>query len=127
MLGLLLGGLILISATFLVTNTVHLVIYNRRHEMEIAKLVGASNTYILLPFLFEGIVQGLMGSLVAITGLWIIHQSLAVRLQKALVLEIAGKLHFLNMEQLWGLMSIGVGLGFLAALIASRRFVGQAP
>ena len=127
MLGVLLGGLILISATFLVTNTVHLIIYNRRHEMEIAKLVGASNTYILLPFLFEGIVQGFAGSLAAITGLWIIHQSLAVRLQKALVLEIAGKLHFLSTQHLLGLMCIGIGLGFLAALIASRRFIGQAP
>ena len=126
-LGILLGGLIIISAIFLVTNTVHLVIYNRRREMEIAKLVGASKTFILLPFLFEGIIQGIIGSLAAITGLWIIHQSLAVRLQKALVLEIAGKLHFLNTNQLLLLMMAGVVLGLAAAYIASRRFIGQAP
>lgn len=127
MLGVLLGGLILISATFLVTNTVHLVVYNRRHEMDIAKLVGASNIFIILPFLFEGVVQGLVGSLTAITGLWIIHQTLAIRLQEALLLEIAGELHFLNTQQLLLLSIVGIALGFLAAFIASTRFLRQAP
>jgi cell division transport system permease protein len=127
MLGVLLGGLILIAATFLVTNTVHLVVYNRRHEMEIAKLVGASNHFIILPFLFEGIVQGLVGALSAITGLWIIHQTLAIRLQEALLLEIAGELRFLNTQQLLLLALVGIGLGFLAAFIASTRFLRQAP
>ncbi len=127
MLGILLGGLILVSATFLVTNTVHLVVYNRRHEMEIAKLVGASNSFIILPFLFEGIVQGLIGSLTAIAGLWIIHQTLAIRLQEAFLLDIVGKLHFLNTQQLLLLASIGVGLGFIAAFIASTRFLRKSP
>lgn len=127
MLGVLLGGLILIAATFLVTNTVHLVVYNRRHEMDIAKLVGASNLFIILPFLFEGIVQGLIGSLTAITGLWIIHQTLAIRLQEALLLEIAGELHFLNTQQLLLISIVGISLGFLAAFIASTRFLRQAP
>ena len=127
MLGVLLGGLILIAATFLVTNTVHLVVYNRRHEMDIAKLVGASNLFIILPFLFEGVVQGLVGALSAVTGLWIIHQTLALRLQEALLLELAGELHFLNTKQLLLLGSVGVGLGFIAAFIASSRFLRQAP
>lgn len=127
MLGVLLGGLILIAATFLVTNTVHLVVYNRRHEMDIAKLVGASNLFIILPFLFEGVVQGLVGALSAITGLWIIHQTLAIRLQEALLLELAGELHFLNTQQLLLLSTVGIGLGFIAAFIASTRFLRQAP
>ncbi|MEC7983899.1 MAG: ABC transporter permease [Myxococcota bacterium] len=127
MLGVLLGSLILISATFLVTNTVHLIVYNRRHEMEIAKLVGASNHFIIWPFLFEGVVQGLIGALCAITGLWIIHRTLTIRLQEALGLELAGELHFLSTQELLLLGLIGIGLGVLAAFIASQRFIRQAP
>ena len=98
-LGTLLGILILLAATFLVTNTVHLVVYNRKNELEIAKLVGASDTYIISPFLFEGGIQGLAGALGAIAGLWIIHKTLTLRLQDALMLDIAGELQFLSKKE----------------------------
>ena len=44
---------------FLVTNTVHLVVYSRKNELEIAKLVGASDRFVLVPFLFEGFYRAL--------------------------------------------------------------------
>jgi cell division transport system permease protein len=83
-LGVILGLLILISAMFLVTNTVYLIVYNRRDELEIARLVGASDRYITAPFLFEGFTQGLLGGLLATAGLWAVHRVLVLRLQEAL-------------------------------------------
>lgn len=57
--------LILITA-FLINNTIKLTIFSRREEIEIMRLVGASNTTIKLPFIFEGFIIGLLGSIVPI-------------------------------------------------------------
>ena len=62
--------ILLIAAVLLVANTIRLSAFNRRRETSIMRLVGASNFYVQLPFLVEGILAGLAGWLVA-TGLLI--------------------------------------------------------
>ena len=101
--------------------------YNRKSELEIAKLVGASQSFIVLPFIFEGAVQGLFGGLAAISGLWLIHNTLSTRLQAALDFEIASQLQFLPFNQLLLLTAIGIGLGTISAFIATYRFLRQIP
>ena len=122
-LGVILGLLILISAMFLVTNTVYLIVYNRRDELEIARLVGADDRYITSPFLFEGFTQGLLGGLLATAGLWAVHRVLVLRLQEALQLEVAGELAFVPPEYVGLLALSGVILGMTAATIAVKRFL----
>jgi cell division transport system permease protein len=61
---------LLVAAILLVANTIRLSAFNRRRETSIMRLVGASNFYVQLPFLVEGMVAGLIGWLVA-TGLLI--------------------------------------------------------
>ena len=58
-------ALIFVTA-FLISNTIKLTIYSRRNEIEIMRLVGTSNITIKLPFLFEGLFLGLLGSIVPI-------------------------------------------------------------
>lgn len=58
-------ALIFVTA-FLITNTIKLAIYSRRNEIEIMRLVGASNTAIKLPFVVEGFIIGLLGSLIPV-------------------------------------------------------------
>ena len=58
-------ALILVTI-FLISNTIKLTIYSRRTEIEIMRLVGASNTCIKLPFIFEGLILGLIGSIIPI-------------------------------------------------------------
>lgn len=58
-------ALILVTA-FLISNTIKLTIFSRRNEIEIMRLVGASNSTIKLPFIFEGLILGFMGSLIPI-------------------------------------------------------------
>ena len=127
MLGGLLGFLILMAALFIVTNTVYLVVYNRREELEVQKLVGATTTYITGPFLIEGFVHGLLGSLIAIGSLWTVHKLLVLRLQEVLELEVAGELHFLPGSWLLTLGAAGLALGVGASLVAVQRFLAKAP
>src|SRR5262249_39499911 len=56
---------LIIAAILLVANTIRLSAFNRRRETSIMRLVGASNFYVQLPFLVEGVLAGLLGWLVA--------------------------------------------------------------
>lgn len=58
-------GLILVTS-FLISNTIKLTIFSRKNEIEIMRLVGTSNTAIKLPFLFEGFIIGIVGSLIPV-------------------------------------------------------------
>lgn len=58
-------GLIVVTA-FLISNTIKITINNRKRQIEIMRLVGASNRYIKLPFFIEGIILGFLGSIIPI-------------------------------------------------------------
>lgn len=57
---------LIIVTIFLITNTIKITIFSRRNEINIMRLVGTSNTVIKLPYLFEGLLLGIMGSLLPI-------------------------------------------------------------
>jgi cell division transport system permease protein len=57
---------LVVAATLLVLNTIQMAIFNRRRDIEVMKLVGATNWFIRIPFMAEGLLQGLLGALVAI-------------------------------------------------------------
>lgn len=58
-------ALIVVTA-FLISNTIKLTIFSRRNEIEIMRLVGSSNTSVRLPFVFEGFLLGILGSIIPI-------------------------------------------------------------
>jgi len=70
--GLVLGGFLFLFTLFIISNTIKLMVYNRREEIEIMKLVGATNLFIKLPFCIEGIFQGIIGASFALTFLFIL-------------------------------------------------------
>ena len=127
LLGSVMGLLLVFAALFLVTNTVWLVVYNRRDELEVQKLVGATTRYIVAPFVVEGTLHGVAGGLLALIGLWGVHKLLVLRLQDALQLDIAGDLAMLPGAWLLGLIAVGIGLGVGAALVAVQRFLLRTP
>ena len=66
-----------VAAVALIANTIHMAIYARREEIEIMKLVGASNWFIRVPFLLEGAIEGFIGAGLAV-GFVVVAQQLAV-------------------------------------------------
>ncbi len=61
---------LVVAAALLIVNTIRMAVYARRREIEVMKLVGATNWFIAVPFMLEGMIQGLVGSLVACFGVW---------------------------------------------------------
>jgi cell division transport system permease protein len=68
---IILAALLLIASLMLVGNTIRLSIYARRREVEVMRLVGATNWFIRWPFIIEGVIVGLAGALVAVAILWL--------------------------------------------------------
>ena len=69
----LLWDAVLVVALFLIVNTIRLATYARRREIEVMKLVGASNWFVRVPFLAEGFVQGAIGAGLAFGGVFLLE------------------------------------------------------
>ncbi len=71
-----LAGLLVLASIALIANTIRLSIFARRREVEVMKLVGATNWFIRWPFVIEGVIVGFMGGVLAVLVLWIIKDTL---------------------------------------------------
>jgi cell division transport system permease protein len=61
---------LLLAALLLILNAIRMAMFARRREIEVMKLVGATNWFIRIPFMMEGVVQGVVGSLFAVVGIY---------------------------------------------------------
>ncbi|MBJ7282334.1 MAG: ABC transporter permease [Acidimicrobiia bacterium] len=117
-------ALLLFASLFLIVNTIRLATFARRREIEVMKLVGASNWFVRIPFMLEGFVQGVVGALVAFMAM--------LGLQNVLTNAISRNSDFSRGFYVTtgdaitiGLMlvAIGAGIGVLGAIIGLRRFI----
>ena len=70
---LILSIVLLFAAILLIWNTIRTAMFARRREIEVMKLVGATDWFIRIPFMLEGLIQGFIGGLAACGGLWLIN------------------------------------------------------
>jgi cell division transport system permease protein len=122
--GYLLGGVLLIAATFTTSNVIRLALLSRRDEIEILRLVGATRGFIRGPFLMEGLVQGTVGGLLALAFLGGLHLTVrragGANLFLALLTE-----RFLPGPQAAALAAAGGVMGLAGAFLAVRKFLGR--
>jgi cell division transport system permease protein len=119
--GFVVGGLLCLGVLFIVTNTIKLTIYSRREEIEILKLVGATDWFIRTPFLIEGIFQGAAAALISLLLLFLGFLFLSagkIPLMGLAVLEIS----FLPSGYMLAICVLGVVLGLIGSFIAIGRF-----
>jgi cell division transport system permease protein len=116
-----LGLLVGLSAIFLVSNTIRLAIHAKQRLLRTMELVGATATFIRLPFLLEGLLQGFLGGLVAAGLLYV----LLVYVTRLLSLEFS---EFIHMDPAFYLLVLGTGvfLGLLGSMISVVRFIKPA-
>ncbi|HEX6946788.1 MAG TPA: permease-like cell division protein FtsX [Acidimicrobiia bacterium] len=124
-LGLGLAIVLGIAAVVLIANTIQLAIYARREEVSIMRLVGASNWYIRVPFLLEGLIEGVVGAAIAVFAVWVATDNLAkagddIQLFR---LDISNQWFFR-----WGLIVLlfGALAGVVGSLLGLSRYLREA-
>jgi cell division transport system permease protein len=111
---------LLFAAVLLISNTTQLAIYARRKEIEIMKLVGATNWFVRLPFMLEGVAAGIAGALIALVLLGL-GKTVARSQFPAWIPTIA--LHGVALGQVFWLVILGITVGALGSAVAVRRFL----
>jgi cell division transport system permease protein len=116
---------LIVSAAVLILNTIRMAIFARRREVSVMKLVGATNWFIRVPFMSEGLVQGLLGSALASALVYVLYLvidhaggSAASNIFSAMHLS-AGELIATDIVVIF----VGVLIGSLGSAIAIRRFL----
>jgi cell division transport system permease protein len=106
----------------IVANTLRLAINNRREEIQVLKLVGATDAFILRPFLYYGIWYGLAGAIFAVLFVNIFMLSVAVAVEElAQVYHMNYPLLGLSVKQAYSIVLVSVCLGWLGARLSVKR------
>jgi len=120
--GLGVGAVLALAAILTVTTATTLVLHARRDEMEIMRLVGATEAVIRLPLLLQGMTQGLLGAALALAALVAAHAVFAPRLEPLLTLTLGlARAVFLSPIQMLLLLAGGAMLGAFGGLLAKGR------
>ena len=119
--GSFLGGLLCIAVLFIITNTIKLMIYSRRDEIQIFKLVGATDWFVKIPFLIEGAIQGVISGLLALLVLFLMYILLSLKSIYVFGLPVMD-IVFLPPDHALFLILLGLGLGLVGSFIAIGRF-----
>lgn len=111
------------AAVFLISITIRMSVFTRRQEIGIMKYLGATNWFVRLPFLLEGMFLGLMGALVAVGVLYGVYFSLLEQVGRSLPF-----LHLVSSKEevfpvLGGLIALGLFIGALGSVISVHRFL----
>ncbi|HMD47276.1 MAG TPA: permease-like cell division protein FtsX [Acidimicrobiales bacterium] len=123
---LVIAVVLLLSATVLILNTIRMAIFARRREVSVMKLVGATNWFIRVPFMSEGMIQGLVGSLVAAALVFGLHAVLNHLGNVNHPDAVLTQMRMTGWEVLWTdtvVVLVGVAIGSAGSFIAIRRFL----
>jgi cell division transport system permease protein len=118
---LVVGGLLCLCVIFIMTNTIKLTIFYRKTEIEILKLVGATDWFIKVPFLLEGIIQGILAgvlTLLMLGGGYLFFATKEIQFFGMDSLDLV----FVSFGHMALLFLTSVALGMIGSLVAIGRF-----
>ncbi|AQQ53939.1 permease-like cell division protein FtsX [Planococcus lenghuensis] len=122
-LGLILA--LLFTAMFLISNTIRITIVARRHEIEIMKLVGATNWFVRIPFILEGMWLGILGAIVPVALVTLLYYNVTLYAEPRLSGEMIQLLEFSPfIYQVNALILLmGVFIGIWGSFMSIRKFL----
>ena len=122
---LILVVILLLVSLFIISNTIKLATFNRREEIAIMKMCGATNAFVRWPFVFEGMILGLTGALVGFFLQWGVYALVSRAISTSDTIQLIKVLSFQPMA-LWVLLTFlvtGLLIGVVGSLLAIRKFL----
>lgn len=116
-------GLVGLTVLFMIINTIRIAVYSRANEIEIMRLVGASDSFIRWPFILEGVLCGIIGALVAIVLVAAIWDPIQPVMVTVFQMPTAVSTRFLTTLSLL-LFAVGLGIGAIGSWISVRSYLG---
>jgi cell division transport system permease protein len=118
---LIIGGLVAATAIFVSANTIRLTLYANRDELEIMRLVGATDSFIKAPFYMHNLFEGFLGGAIALGVLFASYKVFAAKLQAPEVLLGPVQIRFLSLWGTGALLLIGMAMAWLGSYFSLKQ------
>jgi cell division transport system permease protein len=120
--GIVIVGLVALTVLFMIINTIRIAVYTRANEIEIMRLVGASDSFIRWPFILEGILCGLVGALVTVVLVTAVWDPIQPAMVNMFQMPTAVSSQFLATISVL-IFAVGLGVGALGSWISVRSYL----
>lgn len=120
--GYAMGGLFFMAALLIVANTIRLVLYYRRDEVEIMRLVGATDSFIKAPFYIQGLIQGAFGGIIGLAALFVTFMFISLSVKQGLSSGMF-TIKFLSPEAFCGIILGSTFVGWLGCYLSLKQFL----
>ena len=118
-------SVLLVIGLLIISNTVKLALYDRKDEIGIMKMVGATNGFIRLPFVVEGFTLGMSGAAIAFGLEWFLYDTLVNKVEEVDALQLFNFVPFtqLLLPMIATFVSAGLVVGVLGSWVSIRKFL----
>jgi len=120
--GYAMGGLFFMATVLIVANTIRLMLYSRREEVEIMRLVGATDRFIKAPFYIQGLIQGAFGGIIGITILFITFMFISSSVDQGFSPGLF-TIKFLSPGAFFGIILCSMFVGWIGCYISLKQFL----
>ena len=120
-------AVLLAISVFIISNTIKLTVYSRRHEISIMKSVGATNSFVRLPFVVEGMILGIISGVISLGLVWAFYEFAINQFSDLLTSLQLDALNFADfaLPMLGIFVAIGIVTGVGGALISMSRYLNR--
>jgi len=118
-------AILLFVSLLIISNTVKLAMYDRRDEIAIMKMVGATNGFIRLPFVVEGFLLGMLGAAIAFFAEWMLYDALVIRIEAADTMKLFSFVPFTQLltPMVATFAAAGLFVGVVGSWTSIRKFM----
>jgi len=122
--GYAMGVLFFVATVLIVANTIRLVLYSRSEEVEIMRLVGATDGFIKAPFYIEGLIQGALGGIIGLAVLFVLFMFISSNVDKGFTSSLFA-IRFLSWKAFLGILICSMFVGWMGCFLSLKQFLKQ--